>query len=137
MRWTCPECGRQFGKPRQGHTCSPGLTLEEYLATAPPHEPPVVRPVLDHLAQLPEALVEPVQVGLFVKRSSTFAQLRTKTRWVALMVKLPRVVTSPRPDLKVQSHGASHFHIYNLRTPDDISPALLDLVTEAYEADAG
>jgi hypothetical protein len=73
---------------------------------------------------------------LFVKRSSTFAQLRTKTRWVALMVKLPRVVTSPRPDLKVQSHGSSHFHTYNLRTPDDISPALLDLITEAYEADA-
>ena len=37
MRWTCPECGRQFGKPRQGHTCSPGLTLEAYLADLAAH----------------------------------------------------------------------------------------------------
>lgn len=135
MRWTCPECDRQFGRRGQGHTCAPGLTMAEYLATAPPHEPPVLEAVLAHVARLPEALVEPVQIGVFVKRRTTFARLVTRTRWVAMSLRLPRLVTSPAPDRKVELTGAAHHHTWNLRSAGDVTPALLDLLTEAYEAD--
>ena len=26
VAWTCPECGRQFGRNRQSHECSPAMT---------------------------------------------------------------------------------------------------------------
>lgn len=111
------------------------MTLEEYFATAPPHEGPVAELILDHVGTLPDAYVEPVQVGLFIKRSRTFAQLRTMTRWVALGLVLPRVVHDPEPSRRVQAAGRSHYHVFNLHGPADVTDAIRDLITEAYEAD--
>lgn len=111
------------------------MTLEEYLATAPPHEAPIARLVLAHVGTLPDAYVEPVQVGLFFKRSRTFAQLRTMTRWVALSLVLPRVVEDPQPSRKVQRTGDRHHHVFNLHVPIDVTPEICQLITEAYEAD--
>ena len=31
--WTCPDCGRLFGRTRQSHDCTPAMTLDEYFAT--------------------------------------------------------------------------------------------------------
>src|SRR5947208_14545401 len=39
--WTCPACGRQFGRNKQSHECAPAMSLEEYFSTGPPHERPV------------------------------------------------------------------------------------------------
>lgn len=112
------------------------MSLEEYFATAPAHEAPIAEVVLAHVRTLPEAHVEPVQVGLFFKRSRSFAQLRTMTRWVALSLILPRVVTSPEPSRKVQRIGSSQYHhVFNLHHPADVTRAVRDLITEAYEAD--
>jgi hypothetical protein len=134
-RWECPDCRRTFGRAHQGHLCSPALTLEDYLATAPDHERPVAEALVAHVATLAEAVVEPVSVGLLVKRRSTFVTARTMTRWVSISLKLPRVVTDPSPDRKVQQHAGAHHHVWNVRTPADLAP-LLGLVDEAYEADA-
>lgn len=133
--WTCPDCRRTFGRRNAGHTCSPALSLEEWLSSSPPHERPVADALLELVADLPDMHVEPVQVGLFLKRGSTFAQLRTMTRWVALTVKLAREVTDPEPSRKVQQQGSRFWHTYNLRTPDDLA-RVADLVVEAHHLDA-
>jgi hypothetical protein len=90
--WTCPECGRQFGRKRQGHECAPALSLEEYFSTGPAHERPVFEAVLRHLETVGPVHVEPVSVGIFLKRSRTFAELRPMQHWVALWFGLPRRV---------------------------------------------
>lgn len=110
------------------------MSLADYLETAPDYERPISEALVAHLATMEDAVVEPVSIGLLAKRRSTFAELRTKTRWVALRIKLPRVVEDPAPDLKVQPWSGSHHHTWNLRTVDDLTP-LLGLLDEAYEAD--
>src|SRR5579864_2771702 len=74
--WTCPDCRRQFGRNRQSHECAPAMSVEEYFSTGPAHERPVFDAVWGHLKGLGEVHVEPVSVGIFFKRSRTFAQLR-------------------------------------------------------------
>ncbi len=134
-RWACPDCGRTFGRARQGHTCSPAMTVADYLETSPVYERPIAEALIAHVATLPDAVVEPVSVGLFCKRGSTFAQLRTMTKWVSLGLKLPRVVGNPTPDRKVQQYSPGHHHhVWNLRSLAALDP-LLDLIDEAYEAD--
>ena len=41
VRWTCPECGRQFGRTNQAHECAPALSIEEYFSTGPEWERPI------------------------------------------------------------------------------------------------
>jgi Domain of unknown function (DUF5655) len=133
--WTCPECGRRFLRRGQGHECSPAMSLDDYLATAPPHEPPVVEVVLDHLATLGDDVhIEPVSVGILVKRAQSFAELRPMTRWEALMFKLPRRVESRRIARKPVGQGGLLWHVVNLRTPDEFDEDVRGWLTEAYLA---
>ncbi len=90
--WICPHCKRQFRRRGQQHECAPAMTLDEYFSTGPEHERPVFDRVMDHLRHVGPVHVEPVSVGIFLKRSGTFAELRPMKKWVALSFSLPRPV---------------------------------------------
>ncbi|MGH8975664.1 MAG: DUF5655 domain-containing protein [Acidimicrobiia bacterium] len=130
--WTCPECGRQFGRKGQSHDCAPALTLEEYFSTGPAHERPIFETVLRHLETLGPVHVEPVSVGIFLKRSRTFAELRPMQQWVALWFGLPRAVRHRTIVRKVQRYHGRYYHVANLRSPADVDDEIRGWLTEAY-----
>jgi hypothetical protein len=108
------------------------MTLEDYLATGPPHERPVVEAVLAGLADVGPIHIEPVSVGIFLKRSRTFAELRPMTKWVAVSFALERTLTSQRIARKVYDGGRSRYHVVNVRTPDEVDDQLIEWLTEAF-----
>jgi hypothetical protein len=131
--WACPNCHRRFRRAGQSHECAPAMTLEEYFSTGPAHERPVFDAVMAHVATLGPVHVEPVSVGIFLKRAQTFAQLRPKDRWVALSFSLPRVVQHERIVRKVMEYHGRYYHVANLRGPEDLDDRLRGWLTEAYE----
>ena len=62
------------------------MTVAEYFSTGLAFEKPIFDIVLAHLETLGPVHVEPVSVGIFFKQPRKFAQLRTMTKWVALVV---------------------------------------------------
>jgi Domain of unknown function (DUF5655) len=106
------------------------MSLDEYLATAPPHEGPVVEAVLDHVLSLGPVHLEPVSVGLFLKRGQSFAELRPKVRWEALAFKMPR----PIDDRRIARKPWGAWYVVNLHTPADFDDVVQDWLTEAYLA---
>lgn len=108
------------------------MTVEEYFATGPPHERPVFDAVMAGLAEVGPVHVEPVSVGIFLKRSQTFAELRPKLRWVAVSFSLPRTVTSARISRKVIDAGRRKYHVVNVREPSEVDDELVGWLTEAY-----
>jgi hypothetical protein len=133
-RWVCPECGRQFGRSKQGHECAPAMALEDYFATGPAFEQPVFEAVMERLAGVGPVHVEPVSVGIFLKRSQTFAELRPMTRWVAVSFALPRTVRSHRIARKVIDAGRRKHHVVNVRGPEEVDAELAEWLVEAYLA---
>lgn len=132
MTWTCPSCERSFGRRNQSHECAPALTVEEYFATGPAFERPVFEVVREHLESLGPVLVEPVQVGVFFKRSRTFAELRPKTRWVTLSFIVPMVVADDRISRRITVSANRTYHVLKLREPSDVDDAVRSWLTEAY-----
>jgi len=130
--WSCPECGRLFARTRQGHECAPAMSLEGFLSGGPPHEAPIVEAILAGLADL-EVHVEPVSVGVFLKRPRKFAELRTMTRWEAVSFTLGRTLRSPRISRKVLDTGRGYWHVVNVRSVDEVDDELLGWLVEAYE----
>ena len=131
--WTCPDCDRRFARARQGHECSPAMTRDEYFSTGPPHERPVFEAVMAHLATVGPVHVEPVSVGIFLKRDGrTFAQLRPMLRWVAMSFSLDRRVDHPTIVRKVIAYGGRYYHVANLHRPSDLDDRLRGWLTEAY-----
>ena len=130
--WICPDCGRLFGRAGQSHDCAPGLTLEEYFATGPPHERPIFGAVMAHIETLGPVHADIVAVGVFLKKPRKFAELRPKDRWVAISFSLRRRAQHPTITRKVVEYGARFWHVANVREPGEIDAALLDLLAEAY-----
>lgn len=108
------------------------MSLEEYFSTGPPFERPVFDAVMAGLRDVGAIHVEPVSVGIFLKRSRTFAELRPMTKWVAVSFSLERTVRSRRIARKVIEAGPRKFHVVNVRTPDEVDEQLVDWLTEAY-----
>jgi hypothetical protein len=108
------------------------MSLDEYFSTGPVHERPIFEAVMGHVNSLGPVHVEPVSVGIFLKRAQTFVQLRPMQRWVALSFSLPRTVRHPRITRKVVQYHGRYYHVANLRSPEDYDADLRDLVTEAY-----
>lgn len=134
MAWDCPACGRRFARRGQGHDCSPALSVDEYFSTGPAHERPVFDAVIDHLAALGPVHVEPVSVGIFLKRDGRrFAELRPRDRWVALSLSLPHRVTHPLVHRKVIVHRGGYWHVFDLVAPGDVDDGVRAALTEAYE----
>jgi len=130
--WACPKCQRQFGRRGQSHECAPAMSLEEYFSTGPVHERPVLDAVMAHIRQVGPVHVEPVSVGIFLKRSRTFAELRPMTKWVAVSFSLLHPARHRLITRKVAQYNGHYYHVANVTSPSDIDEALLSLLTEAY-----
>lgn len=132
MAWTCPQCQRRFARVGQSHDCAPALELGEYFATGPIHERPIFDAVMAAIGDVGPIHIEPVSVGIFLKRARTFAELRPKQRWVALSFSLPHQVAHPTIVRRVERYGNRYFHVANLAGPEDFDEQLRDWVIEAY-----
>lgn len=108
------------------------MTLEEYFSTGPERERPIFDAVMRHLETVGPVHVEPVSVGIFLKRNRGFAELRPMQRWEALSFSLPRAVRHPRITRKVQPYHGRYFHVVNLRGPEDLDDEIRGWLTEAY-----
>jgi hypothetical protein len=110
------------------------MSLEEYLATAPPHEGPVVEALLPHLAALgDDVVIEPVSVGVLVKRHRTFAELRPMVRWESVSFGLQRDLHSARISRRQKASSGMRWYGVNVRAAEDVDDELLGWLTEAYE----
>ena len=110
------------------------MTIDDYFSTGPPHERPVFEAVLAHLESVGPVFVEPVSVGIFLKRAGRrFAELRPRDRWVALSLFLARRMTHPLVHRKVVSYGRGYWHVFDLTAPDDVDDDVRAALTEAYE----
>ena len=130
--WVCPKCKRQFARANQGHECSPAMSLDEYFATGPARERPIFEAVMAHMKTVGPVHVEPVSVGIFLKRAKSFAQLRPMTKWVALSFGLDRRVHHPKIGRKVVEYRGRYHHVLNVTGPEDIDDDVRQWLTEAY-----
>jgi hypothetical protein len=108
------------------------MSVEEYFSTGPPHERPVFDAVMAHLSTVGDVHVEPVSVGIFLKRSGRFAELRPMEKWVALSLSLPSRVDHPLIVRKVLPYRGRYFHTFNVRAADDIDDDICGWLTQAY-----
>ena len=134
VSWTCPKCSRLFARRGQSHECAPAMLLDDYFSTGPERERPIFDAVMAHLATLGPVHVEPVSVGIFIKKSGSFLELRPMQRWVALGLALPRRLEHPRITRKPMTVGGRTYHVVNLRDATDVDDEVRGWLTEAWFA---
>ena len=131
-RWTCPECGRRFGRANQSHTCDPASSVESYLSGQPEERHATYRAALAVIRELGDVDIDPVSVGIMVKRARTFCELRPRRGAVELSFKMSRELGSPRVRKTLASSTHRRVHFVDLRTPEDVDDEVRRWLAEAY-----
>jgi hypothetical protein len=108
--------------------------VDDYYAARPDWERPIFEAIREHLEVVGEVRVEAVEVGIFFKRSRTFAELRPKRERLALSVLLSRRLRHPRVVRRWEGAALRGAYFFDLRTPDDVDDEIRDWLTEAYLA---
>jgi hypothetical protein len=110
------------------------MTVDEYFADRPTWEKPIFDAVRDHLELIGDVQVEAVDVGIFFKRLSTFAELRPRRNRLTLSVLLSRRLRDPRIVKRWEGSGTRSAYFFDLRQPADVDEDLRDWLIEAYLA---
>ena len=135
MVWSCPACGREFGK-RQSHFCAPALSPDSYFANRPPAGREIEREIFEavraHLEGLGPVIVEPVGVGILFKNRRTFVELRPMTRWVALSFGLNHRCEHPRITRTIPVTNGRTYHAIRVLSAADIDQQVREWLTESY-----
>jgi hypothetical protein len=133
-QWACPDCGRKFGHARQSHECTPGSGLAAYLAGQPAARRATYEAVLAVLRKLGEIDVDPVRVGIMIKRARTFCELRPKRDAVELSFKLSRPLESPRVRRTIRSSTHRFAHFVHLHDAAEVDAEIAQWLAEAWLA---
>jgi hypothetical protein len=132
-RWTCPACGRSFGKRNQSHVCVPTMPIEEYLDRLDHDKRAACEAVLDCLAGLEDVVVEAAEVGLLIKRGRTFAELRPKRGRMEFMISVLREIEHSR--IRRSARYGRRFYLFvDLRCAEDFDADVRSWLMESYEA---
>ena len=103
--------------------CAPAMSLEDYFSTGPRHERPIFEAVMARLAGAGPIHVEPLAVGLFLKRARTFAELRPRDRWVNLYFTVP---------YRIQASAGRTYYVVRLHSPADVDAEVAQWLLDAY-----
>ncbi len=131
-RWTCPRCDREFGRPRQAHTCVPGCTVDATFAGRPAALRSVYDEIREHLRTLGPVHEDAAVVGVFLKRDRKLAEVRPRSRDVSLALYLPRPVDDPRFSRVLGRSGPRVIHVLLLRGADEVDGQVRDWLTQAF-----
>jgi hypothetical protein len=131
-RWVCPHCEREFERSNQSHVCVPAGTVDDSFAGHPPQRRAVYDAILDHLDSLGPVHEDATGVGVFLKRNRKLAEVRPRSRDVALWLCLPREVRHPRVTRVLPVAGRRVWHVIPLHAPDDVDDELRGWLTEAF-----
>ena len=113
------------------------MTVEEYFGTGPDFERPVFEAVLDRVSSFGPVHVEPVSVGIFLKRAGSFAELRPLTRWVALYLMAPSLPDHPRITRRIPASSDRTCHVIRLYGADDVDDLVAEWLELAYDSAPG
>jgi hypothetical protein len=108
------------------------MSLDDYFGVGPQMERAIFEAVLEHLELVGPVHVEAVAVGILLKRSRTFAELRPRRDRVVLSVWLSRRIEHPRIARTVRGSGLRSAYFIDLHSPLDVDQDVRDWLTEAY-----
>ncbi|GIJ48578.1 hypothetical protein Val02_54640 [Virgisporangium aliadipatigenens] len=131
-RWTCPACEREFGRARQAHVCVPGCTVDDSFAGRPAEYRRIYDAIIGFVRTLGPVHEDAVSVGVFLKASRSFAEVRPVARSVNLWIVLGRPLSGARIGRAERASAGRHAHLVKLTSVDQVDDELRGWLEEAY-----
>jgi Domain of unknown function (DUF5655) len=134
VAWTCPRCGRSFGRREQPHSCAPAADLDAWLAARPPLVSAIVAAVRATVADLgSDVILEATRAAVMVKRARTFAEVKPRRDSVELSFVVSRRIDDPRIARTLDLTSTRVVHRLDLTDAAQLDDVVRGWLVEAYE----
>lgn len=130
--WKCPECGRQFERRGQTHSCKP-FPLKQHFIAKDRGKALYEKFKKAVREQIRSFKIESLECCIHFVSTSTFAAVKIFKDKIQLDFSLSRQVKSKRMDGFVQMSAHRYLYYINLHREDEIDEELLNWVQEAYD----
>jgi hypothetical protein len=121
-----------FARAKQGHDCLPGTTVDELFAGRPPWQRAIYDAIAAHVATVGPVHADAVSVGVFLKVPEKLAEVRPKSRWVSLYLRLPEELHDRRVARVIGRSARVVWHDIQLRDVSDVDEQVQQWLTDAY-----
>jgi uncharacterized protein DUF5655 len=108
------------------------MSLDDYFATGSPLERAIFDAIEEQLAWIGDVRIEPVAVGILLKRSRTFAELRPMVGRVRLSILMSRRLDHPRVTKLLHASGDRWAAFIDFRSAAEVDDEVRDWLTESY-----
>lgn len=134
--WTCPQCGRQFERRNQSHSCRP-FALEKHF-----EKKPYGKMLYEQLRQtlqkqVGDFKVESLECCIHFVSTSTFVAVKIFKDKIRIDFTLSRSVKSARFHQAVQMSVHRFLYYVDIKTPVEIDDELVQWLQEAYDKPKG
>ncbi|MBV6440945.1 MAG: hypothetical protein DYG98_16805 [Haliscomenobacteraceae bacterium CHB4] len=129
--WTCPNCGRQFERQRQSHSCRPFALEQHFIGKETGrllYE--ALREALEK--QIGSFKIESLECCIHFVRTSTFAAVKILKDKIRVDFALNRGIESERFHQSVQMSAHRYLYDIDIMKETEIDKELIEWIQEAY-----
>ena len=129
--WKCPECGREFARANQWHSCTV-KGLDEHFRGRDPHLRGVFDELVSKLRKLGPVKVDPVKTSINLTAGRHFGAVSVRGTYLRLGFFAPRRIVDPRI-VHFERLGPDKFgHSVVLESVADVDEQLMAWMAAAY-----
>ena len=129
--WKCPECGREFGREKQWHSCAV-KGLDEHFRGRDPELRAVFDAIVSKLRKLGPVKVDPVKTSINLTAGRHLAGVTVRGTFLRVGFFAPKRIVDPRI-VHVERLGPDRFgHSVVVESVADLDGQLLAWLAEAY-----
>ena len=130
--WTCPECGRQFERHGQSHSCK-AFPLEKHF-----EHKPAGRLLFDVLKQavisrVGAIKIESLECCIHFVSTFTFAAVKILKDKIRVDFSLSRKISNRRIVQSIQMSAHRYLYVIDVMTEDEIDEELMAWIQEAHQ----
>jgi len=108
------------------------MPLDDWFADRPAEHRAIYEAVAGHLSTIGPIVVDAADVGILIKHSRTFAELRPKRGGLALSIILSRSLAHPRITRTLRASTNRSAYFVDLQRADDVDEEVRAWLTESY-----
>jgi len=132
MRWTCPNCRREFAKPNQSHSCE-SKRLEEHFKNIPDDILLMFASLMEKVEGFGKIAVTPVKNAILVSAKTNFLSIKPKKQALEIEYLLDKKREEEFVYKIFQVSKYRFAHYARLTEASDLSPKLLAALRASYE----
>jgi hypothetical protein len=129
--WKCPNCGRNFARPQQAHSCQV-VPLSAHLKKASPEIQAIYQAVVAHLRTCGPLDVVPTKTGINLLSCTSLGGIQLQKTKARISFVLTRQVSDRRIQRVLQISPRSFVHYVELTTVSDLDRDIQTWLQEAH-----